>query len=174
MSECPAGLYVSTSLFSAPDGRRKRLEVAQPAPVVSFSTPTTYAMVDGNPTPQQVRRLGGQAQSFNFDATSRTLLNSYRTPESPLSQFQSQQSLSQYPQWLNAAFLRRLRTSWFKKNHFQKSCHRRLHWIGGAHVIRGGLRLWRLAYSRRVRSKFGKMLRNTCRKVRSGDEPRSR
>jgi hypothetical protein len=114
-------------------------------------------MAAGSSTPQQVRRHGGQAPLFNFDATSRTLLNSYRTPESPLSPFQFQQSLSQYPKWLTAAFQRRLRTSWLKINRFQKSCHRRLRGIGEAHVIRGGLRLWGLAYHLRVRSGFGEM-----------------
>jgi hypothetical protein len=98
-------------------------------------------MAAGSSTPQQVRRLGAQAQLFDFAATSRTFLNSYRTPELPLSQLQFQQSLSQYPGWLNAAFLDRPRTFLRKKNHFQKSCHRRLKWIGGAHVIRGCVRL---------------------------------
>ena len=41
----------------------------------------------------------------------------------------------------------------------------RLEGIGGAHVIRGCVRLWRLAYSRRVRSRFGEKRGNTSRTV---------
>jgi hypothetical protein len=66
-------------------------------------------MARGSFTPQQVQRHGGQAQLFNFDATSCISLGFYDRLELPLSQFQFPQSLSQFPRRPKAAFCNPLR-----------------------------------------------------------------
>ena len=121
----------------------KRLEVAQPAPAVSFSILTTPATAAGSSTPQQARKHGAWARLFGFGATSRHSLVFCRKPEFQRSRFQFLYSLSQFPNWPTAPFQRPLPSRPAKKNRkLRFSCAGACFRVtGGAHVIRGYVRL---------------------------------